>query len=152
MTIPAERTNDDVEMGEGGEVTGVDEVEIGDGVEDQLPETEAGGKRAGVSKRSKKRARSDFAVHMSQHSELAQLDVLRRLCVRLSAAKKPVLGVEIDSKKNNSCSTLTKRQIRWAIDKILEEAKRKKSLDCWIAAIVKEAIMALKEKLGMYVM
>ena len=136
--------------GGGGDEVAIDEVELldiqsqatggefDDGVE--LDTSDGVGK----SRSSKCRAKEDFFSHLENHDELEQFDILRKICSKLNMRGQTVPGIEIESKHSKLVSKLTKRQVGYAADKILEQARKKKSLGYWLPTFVLDQMKELK--------
>ena len=94
----------------------VDEIEVGDLVQNNevVDEDEKEEQCHGSSERSKLRAREILNSHLSNHDQFFRVDVLRRLCLKLTVSGNVVAGVEVDSRAPTA-SNLTRRQITYAV-------------------------------------
>ena len=135
----------------GGEEVEIDEVELldiiqsgatGGELDDRVEMDESEG--IGKSRSSKCRAKEDFFSHLKNHDELEQFDILRKICSKLNMRGQTVPGIEIESKHSKLVSKLTKRQVGYAADKVLEQARKKKSLGYWLPTFVLDQMKELK--------
>ena len=107
---------------------------------------ESHSKQTGESQRSRYRAKANFDSHMDKYNDWQKIDILRQLCIRLRADGRKVEGVEIE-RKYQRASALTKSQIRYAAELILEDAREKKSFRFWLPSLVSKNLIDLEKLL-----
>ena len=140
----------------GGEGDGVD-VCVGDVIADvdsgvgersggDTGDGETNQSSVGESKASQTRTRNFLSFTLLNRDPLQEVDLVRQLCLDFKRRGVKTDGIDVTAR--DPVSNLSKRQLRYASEKVWEKMKSTSSMRRWLPSLLQERLVLLESKLG----
>ena len=102
----------------------------------------------GGSANGKVRAKKVLQSYLDGRSSFEQLDIVRDICLALKKSGVVVIGLEIEKRKDQLISHLSKHHIQRVKRNLLQQSKTMSSLQFWLPTLLIERIKLLEQELG----